>query len=329
MHVAIVSAAPADMLVDKPGWMADGFRQAGHDVRRCHTSREVAAADAECELVVFDQHGAGCNVGSLAELAASRKGVWVQWWRDLFSFDRKMPLAKQDHIRTFGRFLRAIDRLFVKERSQLPVYAELGIKAEYLDQACPADMPACKHAERPEWEVLVVGSASGSYRQRYLDARALAAAGHRVLWVGNGGDGLPHGVAWHPWVHPIGELPALASRAAVVLGVDYATDVPGYTSDRSWLAGGMGACFIARIDAAVYRKEMSLAELAKAAPATIAASWSYLSTEALLECVRQALASRGERQRRGRAARRRIMAEHTYRHRAEEILCRLGLEERH
>jgi hypothetical protein len=93
MHVAIVSAAPADMLVDKPGWMADGFRQAGHDVRRCHTAREVASADAECELLVFDQHGAGCNVGSLADLAADRKAMWVQWWRDLFSFERKMPLV--------------------------------------------------------------------------------------------------------------------------------------------------------------------------------------------------------------------------------------------
>jgi spore maturation protein CgeB len=60
----------------------------------------------------------------------------------------------------------------------------------------------------------------------------------------------------------------------------------------------------------------------------VTASWPYLTTEGLLECVRQALASRDQRRRRGRAARRRIMAEHTYRHRAMEIVRRLGLQER-
>jgi spore maturation protein CgeB len=40
----------------------------------------------------------------------------------------------------------------------------------------------------------------------------------------------------------------------------------------------------------------------------------------MLECVRQALASRDERQRRGRAARERILREHTYRQRAAAIV---------
>ncbi|HEV3006474.1 MAG TPA: glycosyltransferase [Pirellulales bacterium] len=322
MRIAIVSAAPDDMLVDKPGWVAEGFAAAGHDVLRVHDLGGVRSADAHCDALLFDQHAAGCNVGSLAELAAVKRAVWVQWWRDLVCYDRTKPLAEQDHIRTFGRFLRRLDLVLVKERSAagpLASYAELDIKAVYLDQACPADMPACEHAERPEFDVLVLGTTA--YRQRRDDARALAAAGYRVLWAGLAGpDMLPDGVTGHGWVHPLRELPALASRCGVLLGVDYATDAPGYTSDRSYLAGGMGACYIARVDVAAYGAEWSHAELAKVAPALHAASWCYESTDGLLECVRQALASRDERQRRGRAARERILREHTYRQRAEAIV---------
>jgi hypothetical protein len=322
MRLAIVYAAPDDMLVDKPGWVADGFMAAGHDVLRVHDLGGVRSADAYCDLLLFDQHAAGCNVGSLAELAAGRRAVWVQWWRDLIAYDRTKPLAQQDHIRTFGHFLRRLDRVFVKERAATgasAAFAELGIKAAYLDQACPADMPAFEHVERSEFDVLVLGTTA--YRQRRDDARALAAAGYRVLWAGLAGpDMLPDGVIGHPWVHPTRELPALAGRCGVLLGVDYTTDVPGYTSDRSYLAGGMGACYIARVDVSSYGAEWSHAELAKVAPAMHAASWCYESTEGLLECVRQAMASRDERERRGHTARERIMSAHTYRHRAEEIV---------
>jgi len=322
--IAIVSAAPCEMLVDKPGWVADGLRAAGHEVRRVHDLAGVKAADGECDLLLFDQHGAGCNVGSLAELAAVRQAVWVQWWRDLLLYDRAKALADQDHIRTFGRFLRAIDGVLVKERAQLAAYAELGIAAEYLDQACPADMPQCEHPQRPDFDVLVLGTTA--YPQRRDDARILAATGYRVLWAGlAGSDMLPPGVVGHPWVHPTRELPALAGRCGLILGVDYTTAVQGYTSDRSWLAGGMGACYIARVDVEAYGAEWSYCELAKAAPAMHAASWCYESTEGLLACVRLALCSRDERERRGQAARRRIMAEHTYRNRAEVMVRRVGV----
>ncbi len=323
MNVATISAAPSDMLVDKPGWVADGFRAAGHDVRRIHDLAGVKAADAECDLLLFDQHGAGCNVGSLAQLAVGRRAVWVQWWRDLLLYDRTKPLADQDHIRSFGRFLRSVDLVLVKERAQLAAYAELGIKADYLDQACPVDMPQCEHAEQPEFEVLVFGSTA--YGRRRDDARALAGAGYRVLWAGlPGPDMLPPGVVGHRWVHPTRDLPALAGRCGVLLGVDYTTDVPGYTSDRSYLAGGMGACYIARVDVEAYGTEWSHSELAKVAPAMHAASWCYESTAELLAYVRQALCNREERQRRGRVARARIMAEHTYEQRAKAIVEMVG-----
>jgi hypothetical protein len=319
LRVAVVSAAPDEMLVDKPGWVADGLAQAGCDVRRAHDLAGVRRADAQCDLLLFDQHGAGCNVASLVELAARRRAIWAQWWRDLVHYDRSKPLAEQDHLRSFGRFFRAIDHVFVKEREQLHDYRRLGIEAGYLDQACPAHMSVCGHAERPEFDVLVAGTTA--YAQRRADARALAAAGHRVVWAGLAGrEPLPPGVSAHPWVHPTRELPALAARSAVVLGVDYTSEVAGYTSDRSYLAGGMGACYIARVGVSACGGGWSLGELAAIAPALHAASWCYETTGELLDCVRRALADAGERRARGLAARARIMRDHTYQARAETIL---------
>lgn len=317
MRVALVSAP--NFTVDKFQWVADGFRVAGHETTRCHDIAQVKAADASSDLIVFDQHGAGCNVGSLAELARDRKAVWVQWWRDLLTWDESKPLAEQDHIRTFGRFMRSIDLVLIKERHLIAPLEYLDIKAAYFDQACPADMPVCTHHERPEYDVLVVGSMSPVYRQRRQDARLLAERGYRVLWVGEG-DGLPPGCEWHPFAHPTGELPALVSRAAVVLGVDIRSSTPGYTSDRSYLLGGMGACLIARVECLDYGPEWGYAELCRIAPQMIAASWAYEDSDALLECVKQAIASRDERERRGMAARARIMANHTYQRRAEQLV---------
>jgi hypothetical protein len=354
VRVGIVCDRPDAVLVHKPTWVADGFRAAGHSVVLVNDLAGLRAADINCgagvspakekqagrlhhnlpcDLILFDHKASGLNRAALAEMAhcrlslrertlcqghtfAERKTtIWVQWWRDLIAMEPAKPLVEQDHFRAFASVMRGMDIVFVKERSLLDEYHQLGINAHWLDQACPADMPACEHRrangdgfvlpERPEWDVLVLGSTG--YLQRRADARALADAGFRVLWAGMAAsDPVPSGVDWHPWVHPF-KLPELASRCGVVLGVDWRCDLPGYTSDRTYLACGMGACYVARSHH-------------DATPQTALAAWTYASTDELIEIVRIAMSDVDKRRRRGDESRRRVTERHTYAHRAEEIV---------
>lgn len=310
MNVAIFSVEPSAVWVDKPGWVADGFREAGHDVRRCHTLDELAAADRECDLLLFDQNAAGLQHISLAESAERRDShnIWALWQRDLIASEFGKPLAEQCTIQTHGRLFKALDIVFVKERSMLDEYASLGINARWLDQASTSEVPKCEHPERPDYDVLVFGCTD--YRQRQSDVRALIGAGFRVLWLADVGE-LPPGVAGHPWVHPR-NLHEVVSRCGVVLGVDLRSDVPGYTSDRTYMAAGMGACYVARV-------EDYGADSISHSPAADVAAWVYSEQEQLLRIVSQALADRRERERRGMQSRKRVMSKHTYKHRAEEI----------
>ncbi len=314
MHIAFLCDPPDAVLVSKPLWAAEGFRARGHDVRMVHDLASLRQADAECDLLIFDHKSAGVSRAALAQLAHQpRRAVWVQWWRDLVAVDPGRPLAEQEYIKTFGELMRGMDRVFVKERSLLSGYEALGIRAAWLDQACPAQMPECEHRQSPEWDVLVLGSTG--YGQRRRDARALASAGFRVLWAGMaGGDLVPDGVEWHPWVHPL-KLPELVSRCGVVLGVDWRSDLPGYTSDRTYLACGMGACYVAR-----YSGCGSELPPARYAPQAAVAAWIYENTDELIEIVRRALSDVAERRRRGAWSRRLVMQRHTYAHRADEIL---------
>ncbi|HEV7224602.1 MAG TPA: glycosyltransferase [Pirellulales bacterium] len=314
MKIAVVSPKPEAVQVDKLGWVADGFRSAGHDVTRVHDLAGARRADAECELLLFDQKASGLNRCELiAQALAPHRAIWAQWWRDLIAFEPHAPLAEQPFVRSFGDLMRAMDIVFVKERTLLDEYALLGINARWLDQACPADMPACTHGERPEWDVLVLGSTT--YEQRRQDAAALVAEGYRVLWAGlPGSEPVPRGVEWRPWLHPLAGLPKLVGRCAIVLGVDWRCDLPGYTSDRSYLAAGMGACYVAR-----YVDYGASSPPAAYSPAAALAAWIYDDRESLLEAVRAALADRAERERRGAHARSVVMARHTYRSRAEQI----------
>ena len=348
MKIALACDPPDAVLVHKPSWVADGFRAAGHSVVLVHDLAGVRTADEECDIILFDHKASGMNRAALAELArehkvagtlgvpsaalgtglparkvdlpiehqpssrygtrsvpTTKRAIWLQWWRDLIATDPTKPLADQDHFRAFAAVMRGMDIVFVKERSLLDEYHQLGINAHWLDQACPAGMPACEHRERPEWDVLVLGTTS--YAQRRADARALADAGFRVLWAGMAGsDPVPAGVEWHPWVHPL-KLPELVSRCGLVLGVDWRSDLPGYTSDRTYLACGMGACYIARCHDAD-------------SPAATLVAWTYSRPDALIEIVRAAMCDANERRRRGERSRKIVMENHTYSHRAVEII---------
>jgi hypothetical protein len=315
LTIALGCDHPDAVLVHKPTWVANGFHAAGRSTRLVHDLAGVRAADSCCDLVIFDHKASGMNRAALAQLAHEpRRAVWIQWWRDLVAMEPGKRLAEQEHLRSFGAVMRGMDLVLVKEQSLLDEYRQLGIKAHWLDQACPAEMPACEHRERPEWDVLVLGSTG--YAQRRADARALADAGYRVLWAGMAGsDPVPPGVEWHPWVHPL-KLPELVSRCGVVLGVDWRSDLPGYTSDRTYLACGMGACYVARCAAAP-------------SPQATLAAWIYESTDELIEIVRTAIYDVGERRRRGERSQECVMARHTYAHRAAEIVELVARNGRH
>jgi hypothetical protein len=318
MHVGIVCDCPENVLVHKPSWVADGFRARGHTVELAHDLASIRRAEEHCDLLVFDHKAAGVSRATLVQLSRQpRRAVWVQWWRDLIATHPQARLVDQPFLRSFGDVMRGMDLVLVKERSLLADYHQLGINAVWLDQACPADMPPCQHAEQPEWDVLVLGSTS--YDQRRHDARSLAAAGFRVLWAGlPGSDPVPEGIEWHPWMHPLA-LPDLVSRCGVVLAVDYRCDLPGYTSDRTWLAAGMGACYIAR-----YVDCGHDVPPASYAPQAEVAAWLYDDTQSLIRVVRTALGDVSERRRRGAWARQQVMDRHTYSHRAERIVEIVG-----
>ena len=316
MHIALVSPKPNATMVDKLGWVAEGFQAAGHEVLRVHDLAGVRAVDDVCELLLFDQKAGGLNRADLIEMAlAPRRATWVEWWRDLVAFEPRAPLAEQPFVRSFGRLMRAMDLVLVKERCLLDEYTALGVHAVWFDQACPEEMPQCVHSEYPEWDVLVLGSTA--YDQRRRDAATLAAAGFRVVWAGlPGRDPVPSGIEWRPWRHPTNELPQFVGRAALVLGVDCRSDVPGYTSDRSYLVAGTGACYVAR--ATDYGIDTAPGA---ASPAADVAAWIYDDRESLVNVVRAALADPGERKRRGERSRALVMSQHTYLRRAEQIVA--------
>lgn len=265
--------------------------------------------------MLFDQKSAGLNRAELIELAlAPRNAAWVQWWRDLVAFEPKASLAEQPFVRSFGDVMRAMNLVLVKERCLIDEYASLGIHAAWFDQACPEDMPPSNPEEHLEWDVLVLGSTA--YDQRRQDAVALVAAGFRVAWAGlPGREPVPSGVEWRPWQHPMLELSHFAGRAAIVLGVDCRSDLPGYTSDRSYLVAGMGACYVARV--ADYGVDSAPGAIL---PAAELAAWIYDDRESLVNVVRTALADPDERRRRAARSRALVMSQHTYRRRAEQII---------
>lgn len=246
MKVCLVCPPLRNYPCSKFEWVGDAFARVGHDVLYASTLDEVADADKTCDLLLFFHKSAGLSITSLVQMAASKRATWVQWWFDLIALDAGKSLGEQWMFQQFAALLRAMDAVLVKEEDLLDDYRGLGVNAIWFDQACPSNMPACEYAKKPEWDVLVLGDAGR--RNRREDAKALADAGLRVLWAGRPSTVcIPPGIDGHPWVHPL-ELPKLISRCGVVLGVDWRCDLRGYTSDRTWLAMGAGACYAIRLD---------------------------------------------------------------------------------
>ena len=224
-------------------WVLEAFQRIGHTVRQVKNRDELQAADNECDLIVFAHKGLAIRWPNMRDIALTRKAFWCSWWFDLNALDHKLHFGEQDIQK-----LRGMDVVFVKERSFLNEYRELGANAFYLDQGCPQDLPYAEPQEK-EWDVLLWGQGGTNYRQRTKDAISLALADLRVAWACNPVTGIPNvpgnPIQRLPWTHP-DKLPELAGKAKCVLSVGRRSDLPGYWSDAYWLACGMGAVVLRR-----------------------------------------------------------------------------------
>lgn len=210
-------------------WLHDAFRDLGCFARQVQTLEELKQ---DAELTVFQQRF--LPMGYKNVVGVEHTGKWAQVWWDL--------LLAQPHQELVGRwlpFLKCMDVVFVKERL-LNEYRQLGINPRYGDQGCPIDWPKVTPGNR--WDVLVFGTKDARYQQRHADVQTLVQAGVKVGWVGNGStsvcESLPE--------CPVEQLPELMSQARCVLAVDLRHDIPGYWSDRVWLACGAGMPVVKR-----------------------------------------------------------------------------------
>ncbi len=221
----------------KMRWVLEAFQRIGHTVRQVKCRDELQVADAECDLVVFAHKGLAIRWPNMRDIASTRKALWCQWWFDLNALSGRLSFDAM----TLNK-MRGMDAVFVKEQSLLAGYRALGVKAVYLDQGCPQDMPYAEPQEK-EWDVLLWGQGGSNYRQRTKDALSLATSGLKVAWVGN--LATPEPIGRIDWTHAV-KLPELAAKAKCVLSVGRRNDVDGYWSDAYWLACGMGAVVLRR-----------------------------------------------------------------------------------
>jgi len=298
----------------KMRWVACALRNLGHEVEVIRTVEKLA--NAECDLVVFAHKGAGVNGTDVVTLSQKRTCPWVAWWFDLLAIEANKPLAEQSSLQTWTSqqiweptddlvLMRALDAVFVKERGLLGEYRDLGVNAQWLDQGCPSWLGKCEHREIPEWDVLVYGTTSKAWRQRRHDVSDICGEGFAVAWAGHAAGSFPTACLSLPWCPPA-ELPALASRAAITLCVNLRSDMDGYTSDRFWLALGMGACVLARRWPGM--------------PNHPHAVRTYESSVEMLLAIKQLRADRGARAAQGTIARRWVMGEHTIERQCERLI---------
>lgn len=291
------------------GWgkfhfVADALRTLGHDVRDIQTLAELKTADAECDLVLFEQRGpASLNIPDMLDFATQRRSVWIQWYFDLNFFYDSLPLEQQAPVAPSLEIMRVMDLVLVKERSRLADYRNAGIPAVWLDQACPSAMRQAALQESPPYDVILWGSSRRSlWAQRWDDIAALIAAGFKVGWGATDSD-LPHGVVRLPACQPL-ELPDLISQGKICLVVDARQDIDGYWSDRIWLAAGAGACCLRRI---------SFGQGPMPA-------YGYLSTLTLLSLVDALCRDFEQRKQAGEMFRQRTLLHDTYENRCRKLV---------
>lgn len=276
-------------------WVSQAVENLGHTVVRVHHVDDFAAADEVCDVMLFEHRDCGIGWRHVRDRHPHKKSVWAQWHWDLIA-QFPGPLSETHYMKSFAGGMRQFDMNYVKERSMIAEFESLGIKAEYMDQGCTSDWPACQHFDRPEWDVLVFGQHNCWYQARVLAATRLIEAGFTVAWASTY-ENLPKGVRHLPWCHP-NELPELMSLARCVLDIDMRMDVDGYWSDRHWMIRGAGAINLRP-------GKFGLDDVVEQARLV-----RDMSTE--------------ERERHGMEDRHHVMESHTYEHRLRDILNSLS-----
>lgn len=241
VHVGIIY--PDQPKWPKMRWVHEALLSLGHRVDRARDASGFPELSQTCDLVLLTQKGFGGRWPDLKAHFPKRKAVVAQWWFDLIAVQPEIPLAMQGYLSPDNHLplMRGCDFVFVKEASMLPEFHALGVKAYHLDQGCAVDAQECVRSESPTWDVLLWGQA---YPERTADAVALADAGMTVAWAGCN-RAVPRGVESLPWCQP-NDLPKLAGKSSCILSCDKRNDVPGYWSDRFWMALGMGCCVLRR-----------------------------------------------------------------------------------
>lgn len=287
----------------KMGWFETAISALGHRVFQFDDMTGLERADAECEVIIFEhRHPGVCHPNHLVEFAPHKKAKWIQ-----ISFDTT-NFSDEQVFESNARVMRLMDLELVKEHSLLHLYHQAGVKAEYMDtQGCPADMPEVEHHNVPEFDVCIFGTCiSGEpdhYRTRREDVQCLRDAGLRVAWATD--TPTIEGISRFTWMEPM-ELPSFMSKAAVTLDVAYRHDIPGYWSDRLWLALGAGACVVRR-------------HTAMQPPLPY---YSYRERDEMLRIVKELVADFRLRRETGKRCRAAVMLAHTYKERAEEVMRR-------
>lgn len=308
MKVAVIAAPHRRW--SKYDWVAAAFEKNGHEVRRATFGDDAHRAERWAEVSVWEPKWLQNHVGTRPF------GVFrVGWMFDLVAYQER-PLAEQCLLFQYDgqkmeptplmRGLMSCDLALVKERGLLGEYRELGVNAEWFDQACPSWIGECEHRGSPRWDALVLGTTR--WRRRCDDVAAVVKAGLRVGWaVQEGNYGHVQGVDYVPFVPPE-QLPDLASDAAVVVDCGCRSDLDGYWSDKLWLVLGMGACHVRRLSPGL------------PVPSGRVKYSTYHDTETLVGRVRHFCASVEDRREMGVSARRWVMRYHTYEHRVRGLL---------
>ena len=295
----------------KMKWVADALIRLGHEVRGARDLDNVLKMDDWADFVLF-QHRFQVDGRFLVRHRAKAKAPWVVWWFDALMTDPTLPYEKQHYLQdeTCVAGLEQYDLVLVKERGVVQHLNDRGINAAYLDQACPSDYPATIHSGSAKYDLVLFGVIDRTHKTRTLDMRTLHEAGFKMLWIGDGaGTLVPSAVDFvSPRVMPH-ELPDLCSRAKVVLAVDACNGQEGYTSDRLWLALGMGACMLRR----------------KTPGQPVSYLYDSYETDGELVTKARRLTSDSAdaaayRTSTGLRARQVVMSQHTYEHRCEELV---------
>lgn len=278
-------------------WIAQALVRMGHTVVRPANVREAVEACATCSLVVFEQEGAGYTPVEWQQLSVAKRSPWVQWWFNL--------AEGSDAHDT----MRRMDLTLVRERDRLADYQRLGIRAEWIEQACPSTIGVAEHHEAPDWDVLVLANRD---TDELRDVRLLVDEGYSVAWWSFSEHlHVPHGVQSLEAI-PVAEFTDLASRTCVVLGVDHRPWIAGALNDAEILALGAGTCLVRP-----FREGLP--------PLTL---FTYDSQDRLLSLLSELRQSVETRRSLGELARRQVLEAHTYEHRIAQIIKMLGLSGR-